>query len=166
MRHVPPSLGLLVPQVPNYQCEGVYEPAQTGSSLYPPKPPPFWQLEIFCVDPHLKFNLPKGPEKAGQVMIFEQPTGFSSLMKAVQSTGSPSLSGQKGGVIEGHQYAVGERVTPWKYKDNALFMFGGRTTWTLGGKQKSGTVLILITGRAVSESTLKTFARSMRLYSR
>ena len=88
MTSIPASLGLMAPEVANYQCSGNYEPAArvwpTATTQPPERGLPFWQLTIWCVNPKLKFNLPKGTIRAGMVWTFEVPTKATSLRKAIQ----------------------------------------------------------------------------------
>lgn len=167
MTSIPASLGLMAPQVTNYQCKGVYNPATreqpTQAQAQSEVVMPFWQMTIRCVNPKLKFNLPKGTMQAGMVWVMEQAMNAPSLSQAMLS---------KRPISDLNRSSVGKlrvetgRMPFGGYTDNVLWFFGGKTTWMGLGKKQSGTVFVYVTGRAVPMSTLKQFAESMYPLSR
>ncbi len=155
----PLSLGLMEPSVTHYRCVGDYAPAMR--KLPSPAPQqayvglPFWQLTLRCVNPKLKFNLPKGFMRAGMVWVYEMPTTKRSLMQAIQflhPVSDLSLSAiGKLPIGEGRQG-----------KQNLVWVLGDKTTYIgFRDKKQSGTVLVYFSGRAVPLSVLRQFAKSM-----
>lgn len=156
----PTSLGLMEPSVPHYQCGGDYAPAMR-------KPPsvlqqqayiglPFWQLTLRCVNPKLKFDLPKGYMRPGMVWVFEMPTTKTSLLQAIQFLHPVSdLRVSSIGKLP-----IGEG---WQGNQNLVWLLGDKTSYVgFRDKKRSGTVLVYLSGRAVPMSVLKEFAKSMR----
>lgn len=166
MKTTPASLGLLAPEVPNYQCKGVFYPASqvnpTQTTAQSQLMMPAWQLNIRCVNPELKFDLPKGMMRAGMVWITEQPMNAPSLSQAMLS--QRPVSDLKLSSVGNLRVGTG-RIAFGGYTDNALWFFGGKTTWMGLGQHQTGTVVVYVTGRAVSMRTLKQFANSMHLLS-
>ncbi len=167
MTSIPASLGLLAPQVANYQCKGVYYPATreqpTQAEAQSEFLLPYWQLTIRCVNPKLKFNLPQGTMRAGMVWVMEQAMNAPSLRQAMLA--QRPVSDLKVSSVGKLRVETG-RLPFGSYTDNVLWFFGGKTTWMGFGKQQSGTVFVYLTGRALPMSTLKQFAESMQPLSR
>jgi len=155
----PTSLGLMEPSVPHYQCVGDYAPAMR-------KPPslvqqqayvglPFWQLTLRCVNPRLKFNLPKGFMRAGMVWVFEMPPTKRSLLQAIQFL--HPVSDLRVSAIG--KLPIGEGR---QGNQHLVWLLGDKTTYIgFRDKRQSGTVLVYLSGRAVPLSVLKKFAKSM-----
>ncbi len=155
----PMSLGLMEPSVPHYQCVGDYAPAMR-------KPPslgqqqayvglPFWQLTLRCVNPRLKFNLPKGFMRAGMVWVYEMPTTKRSLLQAIQFM--HPVSELRVSAIG--KLPIGEGR---QGNQNLVWVLGDKTTFIgFRDKKQSGTVLVYFSGRAVPLSVLKEFAKSI-----
>ncbi len=169
MTHIPASLGLLAPHVADYQCSGVYQPAarvmQTATTPQSELAPPFWQLTIDCMNPKLKFDLPKDTIRAGVVWIFEMPANANAttLLQAIQQVNPTSqLKLSNAGKL---RVGVGRLGFAGKFR-NLVWFLGGKTSWTYIHTQAHGKVLVYLTGRAVPTATLKTFAQSMRQLSR
>ncbi len=164
MTSIPASLGLLAPQVANYKCSGAYQSAAsvTQTATTPPSEigMPIWQLTITCVNPKLKFNLPKGNLEPGMVWIFEQPANANAmtLLQAIQAINPTSqLKISTAGKLP---VGVGRLGFAGKFH-NLLWFLGGKTSWTYIHEQEHGRVLVYLTGRAVSTATLKKFAQTM-----
>lgn len=162
MSTVPASLGFMVPQVANYHCGGNYMPAQRvkATPTTPPSEvgPPFWQLTVICIDPHLKFNLPKGTMRAGMVWIFEMPSNSTSLLKAIQflhPTADLKISS-----VDNLPIGIGQ-VDFGLNENNLVWVLGGKTTWIGDGQKNTEKVIVYLTGRAVPVSVLKEFAKSL-----
>ncbi len=169
MTRIPASLGLLVPRVANYRCSGAFQPAATASQTATTPPvdmaPPFWQLTLECVNPDLKFHLPKDTIPPGVVWIFEMPANqdATTLRQAIGAVADTAQLGlrQAGRLRVG----VGKLGFAGKMR-NLVWFLGGKTRWTFMHQEAHGRVLVYLTGRAVSITTLKTLAQNMRLLSR
>ena len=169
MTRIPASLGLLVPRVADYRCSGDFQPAATvqQTATTPPADvaPPFWQLTLQCVNPELKFHLPKDTIPPGVVWIFELPANHDATTLR-QAIGAVADTVQLGLSHEGSlQVGVGKLGFAGKMR-NLVWFLGGKTSWTFVHTEAHGRVLVYLTGRAVSTATLKTFAQSMRRLSR
>lgn len=159
---IPASLGLLAPQVVGYHCGGDYEPAQpkklTADEILTEQPinmMPLWQLTLRCVNPHLKFHLPKGNMRPGMVWAFEFPVGLGEPLREAAKHIS--------GVTDMHFMSLGNvPVMEGKMGHyNDLEFVQGKTTWIGRGQRHTGAVLIQLTGRAVPMSVLERFAKSL-----
>lgn len=167
MTNVPASLGILVPRVPGYQCGGTYVPAAKAwptpgaAVLTPPIGLPFWQVTMTCLNPQIKTNLPEGTTRAGMVWVFEQPgPSFAEIPKDMSIDGAKNATLGALSVVEGKMDLGG-------YTTNALAYLGDKTAYIgYGGKQRTGLVLVDLTGRAVPMSVLLQFAKSMYPVSR
>jgi hypothetical protein len=165
MTRIPASLGLLAPRVADYRCSGDFQPAATVQQTATTSPadtaPPFWQLTLECVNPDLKFHLPKDTIPPGVVWIFELPANAdaTTLRKAIEAVGPTSRLGlSRAGSL---RVGVGELGFAGKMR-NLVWFLGGQTSWTFVHTEAHGRVLVYLTGRAVSIAMLKTFAQSMR----
>jgi len=167
MTNVPADLGLLAPQVSHYECSGGYQPA-AQVKITPSTPPsemelPFWQFTSTCVNPDLKFNLPKGTMRAGMVWVFELPTDETTLLGAMQF--NTSASDLKVASIGNIPVGMG-RMNYGGYRNNLLWFIGGKTTYKGVDRTYHKRVLVFLTGRAVPMTTLEEFAKSMHPLSR
>ena len=161
---LPAALGLLVPKVRGYACSGFYAPAnpkkatQAGSQP-PPNPMGFWQVQLSCVDPHLRLHVPKGTVRAGMVWVWEQPdTGGEPVAQALHMG---SLTDVRTATLG--ETKVGEgRADFGGYASRVVWMLAGRTTWQGLGKMHTAPILIWFMGRAVPLSVLREFAQDTR----
>lgn len=162
LTQVDAALGLMVPQVANYHCDGTYVPAatvkQTATTVVSQIAMPFWQLTVIC-NPDKQPKAAKGSMRAGTVWVTEMPSASASLLEAIHAV-SP-ISDLRVTSVGRLPVGIG-KVVFGGYDDNLLWLFGGKTQWTDVGKVRSGTVLAYLTGRSVPTPTLKQFAKSMR----
>ncbi len=155
----PAALGLMEPSVADYRCSGDYAPAMRKAPSSLQQEPyvglPLWQLTLRCVNPKLKFNLPKGFIRPGMVWVSEQPTSKTALLEAMQFL-HPVSHRQISSI---GNLPIGEgRLT----NENLVWLLGDKTTFIgFHNKTETGTVLVYLTGRAVSMKVLKEFAKSM-----
>ncbi len=158
---LPAALGLLLPRVSGYSCGGYITLAQ--AKKYKPgtlvTAPAFWQLQLICVDPRLKFHLPKGRIRAGAVWIDEQPGDRAmTLMQEMQFGGAGDLK-----TTTVHRLEVGEGSIDFGgYTSQFLWLRKGSTTYIGWGRKYTRPVLIHLYGRTVPMQVLLRFAESLQ----
>ncbi len=161
MSRFPASLGLLVPNVAHYTCSGDYQPAEWKKLTFNEMQShvsslPFWLLTLSCVNPQIKFHLPKGNLRPGAVLLLEYPVGLHEpIRQAVQHT--PGIVDPRFRSLGGLSVVEGKLNA--SLGDNVLEFVEGRTRW-ITSKPNTGSVLVTLTGRAVPMRVLVQFAKS------
>ena len=160
---MPAALGLLAPKVRGYACSGFYAPANPkkltpadSQTQPPPNPMGFWQMQLACVNPRLRFHLPKGTMRAGMVWVWEQPGAGGEPVTQALHMGS--LTDVRTETLRGTKVGEG-RADFGGYESHVVWMLTGRTTWRGLGRTRTAPILIWFTGSAVPLTVLKEFVR-------
>ncbi len=157
VQSLPGQLGLVVPDVPGYTCEGSFTPAQASRLNLNAMPPavgmPFWQLDAACVDPSLTRLPAKDPDPAHVVLLFEFPSTLANFARNLKDVDQISLGGRP--ALLGRTGFAGTAMPTVSFVE-------GTSRWTGHGMRLRRSVLVSLYGRDVPIAVLERFARSLR----
>ena len=161
VKRVPTAVGWLLPHVAGYGCGGFYQPANPRKWKPGDEGAPFgfWQLQLFCTDPHLRLHAPKGGVAAGVVLVWEMPGDAKTpLGKASGQAGLTDLHMVR---LDGEPVGEG-RIDLGGYESDIVWLREGRTSYVGLGRSYTRPVLVEMYGRDVPYAVLLRFARSLK----